>query len=204
MRFIFSFLDNDVICDCRVGWILGSAVNKTSRRSPICSDPPWLRNSVLYSLTTAALRSWPESCDEKCTCNCHEDAEGEREIHVACTNKSLRQIPGMFPESTRKLDLSGNHLEYIGEALVKKTPNLHSLFLSDNLLSHVNSDMLPEKTEVLDLRRNKLTRFPFGIVTKHNLTSIWLNGNPWKCDCEDYAFRQWAEVNGKIVRAVFL
>ncbi|KAH6926694.1 hypothetical protein HPB50_021209 [Hyalomma asiaticum] len=52
----------------------------------------------------------------------------------------------------------------------------------------------------LDLRRNNLQQLPLLLVTQLNLTSIWLSGNEYACECADYSFKQWIEGHRNVIR----
>uniref|UniRef100_A0A090X7P0 Putative toll-like receptor 6 n=1 Tax=Ixodes ricinus TaxID=34613 RepID=A0A090X7P0_IXORI len=191
---------NPLLCDCQITWLLDSLPPGTKRGVPVCASPPRLAGRMLYNLTVNDLVAWPEDCDNGCTCQCHEDSMTGWAVHVNCSGGDLKQLPRTFPENARKLDLSGNSVEHLDERLVAKAPGLRSLSLRGNLLSSVDRSTIPENVTVLDLRDNRLKRFPLDLVSTLNLTRIWLAGNPWSCDCEDYAFRQWAEGHSDMIQ----
>ncbi|CAN7950333.1 unnamed protein product, partial [Ixodes hexagonus] len=143
---------------------------------------------------------WPTDCSEGCTCNCKEDGSSEPNIYANCSNADLTHMPKIFPTDTRVVDLSGNQLERLDDTLVKNTSSIHSLVLSNNTLRIVDPALIPHSVRNLNLKHNKLSRLPLDLVVKLNLTSLLLAGNPWRCDCEDYAFRQWAEANRNMVQ----
>ncbi|CAN7991437.1 unnamed protein product [Ixodes hexagonus] len=192
--------DNPLLCDCQITWLLDSLPSDTKRGVPVCASPPRLAGRMLYNLTVNDLVAWPEDCDKGCTCQCHEDNVTGFAVYVNCSGGPLKQLPGTFPKNSRKLDLSGNGLERLDERLTEKAPDLSFLSLRGNLLSNVDKSTIPEEITVLDLRDNNLKRFPLELVSMLRLTRIWLSGNPWSCDCEDYPFRQWAEGHGEIIQ----
>ncbi|KAL1479852.1 hypothetical protein MTO96_034778 [Rhipicephalus appendiculatus] len=67
-------------------------------------------------------------------------------------------------------------------------------------LSGINVTSIPDTVKSLDLRGNKLKRLPILTTTQLNLTSIWLSGNHYTCDCADYSFRQWMHAHQHVVR----
>lgn len=191
---------NPLLCDCQITWLLDSLPPGTKRGVPVCASPPRLAGRMLYNITVNDLVAWPEDCDNGCTCQCHEDSMTGWAVYVNCSGGNLKQLPRTFPENAWKLDLSGNSVEHLDERLVAKAPGLRSLSLRGNLLSSVDRSTIPENVTVLDLRDNRLKRFPLDLVSTLNLTRIWLAGNPWSCDCEDYAFRQWTEGHSDMIQ----
>ncbi|KAM7311570.1 hypothetical protein ISCGN_008477 [Ixodes scapularis] len=170
---------NPIVCDCRLSWLIAT----WGTRSPdwaICQGPPRFRGRLLYDLTPEKLKAWPQGCDANCTCECHDDEVFGMDIRVSCANESLEELPSTFPTETAVLDLSGNRLRQLDDDLADRSPNLRSL----------------------NLANNRLAKFPTDLVSKMNLSSVWLSGNPWSCDCEDYAFTRWAgTIKGVVSKA---
>ncbi|XP_029824332.4 protein toll [Ixodes scapularis] len=186
-----SLEGNPIFCDCQILWLLVSTVHTTKSNESVCNGPAWLQGRSLYNLTTDEVTTWYADCDERCTCECHSDDYG-REIHVNCSNRRLHDIPQSFPADTTKIYLGGNQLEYLSDTLVKKTPKLRFLDLNTNLFSNIKPSEIPNHVQVLNIKGNKLSSFPLDLVSSFNLSSIQLTDNPWRCDCEDYPFSQWA------------
>ncbi|CAN8031079.1 unnamed protein product, partial [Ixodes persulcatus] len=160
---------NPVVCDCRLSWLIATWGTR-SRDWTICQGPPRFGGRLLYDLTPDELKAWPQGCDANCRCECHDDEVFGMDIRVSCANESLEELPSTFPAETAVLDLSGNRLRHLDDILAVRSPNLRSLNLADN----------------------RLAKFPTDLVSKMSLSSVWLSGNPWSCDCEDYAFTRWA------------
>ncbi|CAN7942339.1 unnamed protein product, partial [Ixodes hexagonus] len=173
---------NPVVCDCRLSWLVTIASATKSRDWTICQSPLRFKNRLFYDLTADDLKAWPQGCDANCTCECHDDELFGRDIHVSCANESLSELPPTFPVETAVLDLSGNRLRELDDDLAARWPNLGSLNIADN----------------------RLTRFPTGLVSRMNLSSIWLSDNPWSCDCEDYVFTRWAGTIEAVVSSASL
>ncbi|XP_040356469.1 protein toll isoform X2 [Ixodes scapularis] len=196
---------NPIVCDCLLSWLMTEAVHVTKRGVPMCQGPAWLEGNLLYNLTLENLTTWKEGCDPNCICECVDDGAFGRHVFVDCSDRDLTQLPATLPADTRALDLSGNKLESLDSGpsntagLAKKAPFLRLLNLSNNLLSSIDPSEIPQGTDELFLRGNRLSRFPIDLVSKFNMSILELAGNPWNCDCEDYAFRQWAEAYTDVV-----
>lgn len=195
--------ENPLLCDCRMSWL-------TLRRDgavragnyPTCLGPQWLKGKLLSTLTKNDLIRWEHDCELGCRCDCREDSLGDRAIAVNCTSAALNRAPQVFPEGTTYLELGENRIEELGDALVNGAPRLKVLSLRKNLLTNLNVTNVPENVRSLDLSSNRMKRFPYDLVTKHNLTSLRLSANPFSCECADYPFRQWIESHGHVITDV--
>lgn len=194
--------DNPLICDCRLAWLVRRDSEVRINNYPTCEGPPWLRGKKLPGLTAMDMVRWESECEPGCKCTCHEDTFGELAISVNCSSAALGRPPEVFPKGTTRLDLTGNGLLQLDDGIVNGAPHLTVLSLKNNLLSTLNASSVPETVHSLDLRNNRLERFPHALVLVRNLTSLWLSGNPFICDCADYPFRQWIEAHGDTVRDV--
>lgn len=194
--------ENPLMCDCRLAWLVRRDREVQINNYPTCEGPPWLRGKRLHDLTAIDLVRWEIDCQPGCKCRCNEDSFGERAISVNCSSAALNRTPEVFPKGTTRLDLNGNGLLQLDDGIANGAPHLAVLSLRNNLLSTLNSSYIPETVHSLDLRNNRLERFPHSLVLVRNLTSLWLSGNPFICECADYPFRQWIEAHGETVRDV--
>ncbi|KAK8759397.1 hypothetical protein V5799_002972 [Amblyomma americanum] len=190
--------NNPLMCDCNLAWLVrrDSAVRLvwTAR----CEQPPWRKGNALLKLSEKDLATQPQDCPAVCRCECRQGHA--RGIVVNCSSKALTKLPNVLPEGTTELDLSDNHLEQLDHTLRRSVPQLQVLSVKNNWLSSLNISVLPDMVETLDVRANRLTKLPHALVEERNLTSLWLSGNPYDCDCADYPFRQWIEGNPRVVR----
>ncbi|KAL1434236.1 hypothetical protein MTO96_011876 [Rhipicephalus appendiculatus] len=172
--------ENPLLCDCRMSWLVRRDGAVRAGNYPTCLGPQWLQGKLLNMLTRDDLIRWEQDCELGCRCDCRED--------------SL--------EGTAELELGENRIEELGDALVNGAPRLKVLSLRKNLLTSLNVTNLPENVRSLDLSSNRMKRFPYDLVTKHNLTSLRLSANPFSCECADYPFRQWIESHSNVITDV--
>ncbi|XP_064455105.1 slit homolog 3 protein-like [Ornithodoros turicata] len=191
---------NILTCDCQLSWLYEIPQLYMYYDVPLCNSPPRLAGAPFLSNETRYnLDVWLEDCDERCTCRCM--AEGyEGFIRVDCSQRNMKETPQKFPEDTAVIDLSGNLLDSLNTSLAKEAPAVRSLNLNNNLYTSLDWKVLPTNLSYLFLQNNSFKHFPLSVVDNLNLSGIWLSGNPWNCDCEDYAFRQWAESHEDTVR----
>ncbi|XP_070378542.1 protein toll-like isoform X3 [Dermacentor albipictus] len=192
--------ENPLICDCRLAWLMKEDSEIWARGTATCAQPWWLKGKRLRELAHEDLFRWEDGCEPGCHCNCNGESLDRREIDANCSSATVGRIPRVLPEGTTRLDLSGNQLRHLDGTVRKAAPDLEVLLLNNNALSGLNVTSIPEKVHYIDLRGNKLNRLPYSLVTQLNLTSIWLSGNRYVCECMDYSFRQWIQAHGNVVR----
>ncbi|XP_064455403.1 protein toll-like isoform X2 [Ornithodoros turicata] len=191
---------NPLTCDCQLSWLYEVPQLYMDYDVPVCNSPPRLAGAPFLSNETRySLDIWLEDCDEKCTCKCMTKGY-EGFIKVDCSHRNMEAVPRKFPEDTAVVDLSGNLLDTLDTSLAEEAPAVRSLNLSNNLYTALDWKALPTNLSYLSLQNNSFKHFPLSIVDNLNLSGIWLSGNPWDCDCEDYAFRQWAESHEDTIR----
>ncbi|KAK8759400.1 hypothetical protein V5799_002969 [Amblyomma americanum] len=193
---------NPLFCDCRMAWLLSADSEARIAWYPTCEHPSWLKGKVLSKISMKNLILWPEGCSPGCHCECREKPGGEREIIVNCSLAALSRLPRNFPVGTTQLDMRDNRLEHLDDILKQSAPQVKLLCLRNNRLSSVNLTFLPETVHSLDLSGNRLTKLPHNLARERQLTSLWLSGNPFHCDCTDYPFRQWIGAHPDVIRDI--
>jgi len=98
----------------------------------------------------------------------------------------------------KNLDLSKCNLSYLPDDAFITTPNISQLLLNDNKLKNDEEGSIKFLEsliglEQLDLSFNNLTSIkPDKFSYNHQLMSLKLVGNPWKCDCYVVDMWEWA------------
>lgn len=157
-----------------------------------CLAGPVLSQEMPYEDFLAQLKACPKEC--RCPPNFPRA--------VYCDNKGLKSIPKIPPHtwylylqnnlieglsadalrnatSLRWLNLNRNKItsEGIEEGVLKAMSHLGHLYIDDNLLSSVPSQ-LPASLEHLSLSRNRISKIPAGVFTGLNkLNLLDLQGN---------------------------
>nr|XP_054928921.1 protein toll-like [Dermacentor andersoni] len=193
-----TIYNNPLICDCRLAWLMKEDSEIWARGMATCAQPRWLKGKQLRELAQEDYFRWEDGCEPGWHCKCNGESLDKREIDVNCSSATIGRIPKVLPDGTIRLDLSGNQLRHLDGTVKKAAPHLEVLLLNNNALSGLNVTSIPEKVHSLDLRGNKLKRLPYLLVTQLNLTSIWLSGNCYACECVDYSFRQWIQAHGNV------
>ncbi|XP_037283965.2 protein toll [Rhipicephalus microplus] len=191
---------NPLLCDCQLTWLVRIGASLAAKGDPVCHGPRWNRREKLFDLSVGNLTVWFTNCSQGCECTCFQDSSFSAAILVNCSRRELRELPEELPSKTRVLDLSWNLLRKLKSGLVYKTPSLASLNLANNLLSEIESGVIPISTKRIDISNNSLRTFPLRMVSERTVAAIWLSGNPWKCSCQDYSFRQWTEANSSVIQ----
>ncbi|XP_070378539.1 protein toll-like isoform X2 [Dermacentor albipictus] len=192
--------NNPLICDCRLAWLLPESSEVRVVEYPICDGPWWLRGWPLLNLTERDLLRREEGCDSGCRCECHKASLGPGSIGVNCSSVPMGRIPKAFPRGTTELDLSGNRLKHLGDFGTEAPLDLRVLSVKNKLLESINVTDIPEGVNSLDLSGNILRHLPYDLVTRGRLTSLWLSGNHFTCDCADYSFRGWIQAHQNVIR----
>ncbi|KAI6076275.1 Platelet glycoprotein Ib beta chain [Aix galericulata] len=54
--------------------------------------------------------------------------------------------------------------------------------------------LLPQRAEIINLAHNSLTSIPNGLFDNlKNLQIVYLQGNPWECNCDILYLRSWLQ-----------
>jgi len=98
----------------------------------------------------------------------------------------------------KNLDMSKCNLTYLPDDAFVTTPNISQLLLNDNKLKSDKDGFMKfieylTGLEQLDLSFNNITSIkPDKFSYNHQLLSLKLVGNPWKCDCYVVDMWEWA------------
>ncbi|KAK5640898.1 hypothetical protein RI129_009445 [Pyrocoelia pectoralis] len=142
------------------------------------------------------------SCPERCSCTMYDVLRNpknfddlERFIEVNCSNRNFLEFPPILPDKTKTLMLDRNQirslLPLINNPLYK---DVQDLDLDNNFIDSIE-DLEGSSWfinfRVLSLRNNQLVQVPtyaFDNALQENPSmptgvTLFLSGNPWKCDC---------------------
>jgi len=104
----------------------------------------------------------------------------------------------------RTLLLSRTKLESLRNGNLAGLAELETLEITDSPLREIGHLTLNETPSLrrLDLHHNDLAFLPANVAHLSLLDELWLQGNPWACDCRMFWFVKWAESRAHL-RAAF-
>ncbi|XP_042266028.1 amphoterin-induced protein 3 [Thunnus albacares] len=107
------------------------------------------------------LHSSEESCPSMCLCTSDT---------VSCSSSGLSKIPLSLPSFSATLDLSHNHLSWLGPGSFNTMPRLENLQMSHNQLNALGQGVFHNASGLryLDLSSNKLQ-----VVEQHYFHGLW-------------------------------
>lgn len=101
----------------------------------------------------------------------------------------LRELPAnLFINNTKLtiIEMNYNSVKYLSEDVFKPLPELKILTLPGNRIESINSTRVFEnnrKLTTLHIAYNMLTSLNSVLFSNNYNMEIWLEGNPWHCDC---------------------
>ncbi|XP_039389845.1 chondroadherin-like protein [Mauremys reevesii] len=110
-------------------------------------------------------------------------------------NNITELLPGAFRDVGKltELNLQGNQLRTLPEEAFEGLVMLKDLDLSDNALEELPRGLLAGlELNTLWLSGNELRTLPSGFFPEgHTFAYVYLEGNPWRCDCGLAYLRDW-------------
>lgn len=101
--------------------------------------------------------------------------------------------------SLYELNLDSCNITKISLNMFKGLPELKYLTLSNNKISYLEDNSLPNKLKILNLANNNISNVPTSELLRLSLlTEINLSGNPINCTCQLMGYQNWVSGKGLI------
>lgn len=101
--------------------------------------------------------------------------------------------------SLYEVNLDSCNITKISLNMFKGLPELKYLTLSNNKISHLKDNSLPNKLKILNLANNNISNVPTSELLRLSLlTEINLSGNPINCTCQLMGYQNWVSGKGLI------
>uniref|UniRef100_T1JC97 TIR domain-containing protein n=1 Tax=Strigamia maritima TaxID=126957 RepID=T1JC97_STRMM len=200
---------NPINCDCHIRYLLTHMRYQLQDRDVIfrldvqnlpCASPPSLRGKEITTVTESDLFcTVHENCPEPCQCLLRTEGFV---TEVRCPPNSVSEIPSIAPINTTIVDLSKNNISSLDGIQDPHWSNLSVLILTDNKLSSLDVDILPQSLTALHVDGNKFERLNpetlDSLLTVRSNLLLWLGNNPWLCDCADSILEPWLELTANV------
>ncbi|EFN86808.1 protein toll [Harpegnathos saltator] len=160
-----------------------------------CHSPKWLEDVKVTNLRSRTLKCNVKDtnlklpCSQECECILRPD---DRSFKIDCSHKNMTHMPSDIKDPGQPfrlgLNFSSNMLTKMPNLMELKLESTKLVDLSNNNISEIFLDGLPDAVEFLELHNNNISRIPPDVLeflsNSTNLKRLTLHGNPWKCDCE--------------------
>ena len=124
---------------------------------------------------------------------CYYKQDEGNVFNCSGTNRSSLPRDQLLLRTTNILDCSRNNITHLKDKR-KYMQHLFALNLSSSNLNDIDGNVWKNShLKTLDLRGNNLTTLPMSITELTSLQKIWLDGNPFHCDCDIFTLRDWME-----------
>lgn len=204
---------NPIKCDCNLLYFIKFVIEQTksAKKSPIvidiknlkCASPERMRGKELSALSPLDLKCFIDDanshkkkrCPDACT-TCEKRPEDKTLIMDCHKNLSIASIPEIanLKLENIELKLESQNLTEVPWSESKNFQKVTKLFLRNNSI-HQLTELLPNLIEI-DLRDNKMTTMNDKIIAMINgsksLRAMSLSGNPWRCECINLDFINFA------------
>ncbi|KAK3601910.1 hypothetical protein CHS0354_041847 [Potamilus streckersoni] len=194
---------NPLICDCRL-FPFSFYVNFFRFMDKYnylfeftCNDPQSLRGRRVFDVPVNDFNcSVQNDCPPQCLCTRTVSLDL---ITVVCDKDVLVSIPYVIPKGRRiQMFLHSRNVRELSDRPYFK--NVTDLDVSSCSIASINENFLHnfETMKTITITDNSLTTLPKSIQTVNleNLTSLYLHGNPYVCDCHSLWLKSWLKKNG--------
>ncbi|KAI4487751.1 hypothetical protein M0802_011856 [Mischocyttarus mexicanus] len=146
-------------------------------------------NATTFTCTEDEHFKIENKCQINCTCSVRPT---DKTRILDCSNKTMSDFiidekrVYIVENYSLILNLTGNALTRIPSLEPLKSINLTDLLLSNNRISEITIDELPENLKVLELHNNSISRIDSKVIKyfiRSSLNKLTLSGNPIICDC---------------------
>ena len=205
-RFTYVYLQNNsFICDCSIYDLLSyyQLSNKFSlkivAKQLTCFNRITNQSNFLKSIKindfSCPIQKNSSLCSEICT-KC-DYVPFQKKLIIECSNRNLKMWPKhlfdlLFDDIRYNREIDRIRLDFSSNLLTDFDVNydkIETVNLSYNHINHVNQ--LPITLKSIDLSFNNLSILQNDVFGNYSsLKSIYLNGNPWLCDCRNLGLVQ--------------
>ncbi|KAK3601908.1 hypothetical protein CHS0354_041845 [Potamilus streckersoni] len=198
----FNIVNNPLVCDCLLFHFSFyiSLFRFMDEYNPVftmaCYNPPALRGRYVYAVPIQDFNcSVQENCPHECLCT---KTVALDQIKVTCDKDLLESLPYVIPEGKKiYLSVHSKNVQELSDRMYFK--NVTNLDLSSSSISTINEDFLHnfQSMNNIYIYDNSLRTLPEGIqnMNLENLTSLYLHGNPFQCDCHTKWMKAWLQKN---------
>lgn len=205
------FDNNPINCDCKifdfVKFLRDSKKLQNSRvkmnlDNLVCASPERMENKPVLELEAHELKcflddassSKTKRCPRDCICELRPD---DKSLILNC-NKTVNidtlPIAKNYKQNNFELFLESQDLTEMPWSSSPSYQQITKLFLNDNSIQRVTD--LPPNLKEIDLRNNQLETMNETLLNKLNETMtlkyMSFSGNPWRCDCDQKHFINFA------------
>ncbi|KAI4472362.1 hypothetical protein M0802_016899, partial [Mischocyttarus mexicanus] len=163
-------------------------------------------NSTTYTCAENEYFKMDTRCPTLCKCSVRIS---DKTRFLDCSNKNMSSFViddqshyfvNGFPVI---LNLTGNNLTGMPIINLSKPINITGLLLSNNRISEITIDNLPQNLTILELHNNSIYTIGSNVIKRFNsslLTKLTLSGNPIICDCTVDNLMKFAKLNRKVYK----
>lgn len=205
--------NNPINCDCKIIDFVQHLKNRGSmEKKPAyniligdlkCVNPENLKNRAILDLKLKELvcpLDMPGTTKPKCPNECQCMLRSiDRHLLLECeSNVNFDALPSASNITYKhtELKIENKNLTHLPSEQSLGFRDITHLLVSGNQISQITVENLPPNLKVLELHDNKLTTLNESVmnfIINSSVSRLTLKGNPWKCDCENIDFINFAQ-----------